>query len=145
MKKETSPKKSLTKHKILESALMSFRHAMTEELGRVAKERGCSVSHFEVLKYIADKGSPSMKDIARELGITPPSASTLIDTLVSKQFVTRTQTPEDRRTIRIILQPKGNVLLSSVYKQKNSLFNKMLSKLSNEDKTELARILIKCS
>ncbi len=44
-----------------------------------------------------------------------------------------------------MLTPDANVFLTSIYNKKTSLFNKMLSKLSTADKTELARILTKCS
>jgi DNA-binding MarR family transcriptional regulator len=129
--------------KTLEEALMAFRHQMTSALVGEAKKQGFSLSHFEVIKYIAAEGNPSMKDIAKQLHITPPSTSTLIDALVAKQLVLRSQAPEDRRTIRVMLAPTTHKLLSSIYKKKSSIFNTMLSKLGAEDKKELARILIK--
>ncbi|MEJ0002295.1 MAG: MarR family transcriptional regulator [bacterium] len=85
------------KHRSLEEALLEFRHAMTSALVEQAKAKGCSLAHFEVLKYIAEEGSPYMKDIAKRLHITPPSASTLIDALVKQGLVHRAQMPEDRR------------------------------------------------
>jgi DNA-binding MarR family transcriptional regulator len=143
MKKISTTQKN--KHKNLEEALMAFRHAMTSALMQEAKKRGCSLSHFEVINYIAEEGSPTMKDIAKQLHITPPSASALVDTLVSKRLVTRSQTPEDRRTIRVVLTPKAQIFLLSIHKHKSSVFNTMLFGLSVEDKNNLARILIKCT
>ncbi len=137
-------KTPIKQHKSLEEALMVFRHSMNGALIDEAKKKGYSLAHLEVMKFIAEEGSPSMKDIALQLHITPPSASTLIDNLVSKSLVSRSQKPEDRRTVHVALTPKAQVILHSLYKHKNSVFNKMLSKLSPEDKSELARILIKC-
>jgi DNA-binding MarR family transcriptional regulator len=136
--------KSQTKNMSLEKALMAFRHSMTSALVIEAKEKGFSLSHFEVLKFIVQEGDPSMKAIARRLHITPPSASSLIDSLVVKDLVFRNRSPEDRRTIRVMLAPKAHVLLVSIHKHKDSIFNHMLSRLSIEDKNELARILTKC-
>lgn len=133
------------KHRSLEEALLEFRHAMTSALVEQAKAKGCSLAHFEVLKYIAEEGSPYMKDIAKRLHITPPSASTLIDALVKQGLVHRAQMPEDRRTVRVTLLPKAHAFLFSIHKHKASIFNKMLSRLSAEDKSDLARILIKCT
>lgn len=132
------------KHKNLEEALMAFRHKMTSSLMEEAKKRGCSLSHFEVIKYIAKEGSPSMKDIATQLHITPPSASTLVDGLVAKHLVVRKQSPGDRRAVHLELLPKAHTLLFSIHSEKRSIFNKMLSGLNTEDKNELAKILIKC-
>ena len=134
-----------TQQKILEEALMSFRHKMTTALVEEAKKHDWSLSHFEVIQYIAEQGNPSMKDIASQLHITPPSASTLVDTLVSKNLVLRSQTPDDRRAIHVILAPTAHKLLVSIYKKKSSIFNSMLSNLNEGDKKELARILTKCT
>ncbi len=139
MKKQT---KALPKQ--LEEALLAFRHTMTSALVKEAKAQGWSLSHFEIIKYIAEQGNPTMKDIAGHLYITPPSASTLIDTLVAKKLVVRTEEPKDRRTIRITISPTAQKVLASIYKKKNSIFTAMLSKLEQEDKNDLARILTKC-
>lgn len=137
--------KKQNQQQVLEEALMGFRHNMTSALVAEAKTHDWSLSHFEVIKYIAEQGNPSMKDIAAQLHITPPSASTLIDTLVAKNLVLRDKTVEDRRTIRIMLAPTAQRILSAIYKKKHSIFNSMLSKLDTKDKVELARILSKCS
>ena len=136
--------KKQTKHKELEEALIAFRHNMTSALVDEARSHGWSLTHFEVINYIAEEGNPSMKDIAAQLHITPPSASVLIDTLVAKKLVLRDKTTEDRRTIRVTLAPSTQKTLIGIYKKKQSIFNEMLSKLDLKDKTELARILNRC-
>lgn len=142
--KNKSVKKKSLKHFSLEEVLMDFRHSMTSVLITEAKENGCSLSQFEILRFIAEKGKTSMKDIAQQLHITPPSASSLIDLLILKKLVLRRRSNEDRRTIKVILAPKAHTLLVSIYKHKVSVFNKMLSTLNTEDKNDLARILTKC-
>ena len=133
-----------TKNQGLDEVLIMFRHAMTASLLEEAKDSKCSLSHFEVLMYIAEKGKVTMKDISTWLHITPPSASTLIDVLISKKFVTRTQSDKDRRTVYIELDKGAHKVFYSIHKRKISLFKKMLSKLEQKDKEDLARILIKC-
>jgi DNA-binding MarR family transcriptional regulator len=133
-----------TQKQSLDEVLIMFRHAMTASLLEEAKDSKCSLSHFEILMYIAEKGKVTMKDIASWLHITPPSASTLIDILVSKKFVTRTQSEKDRRTVYITLDKEAHKIFYSIHKKKMSMFKKTLSKLNEEDKEQLARILIKC-
>lgn len=137
--------KNQKQQKILEEALMAFRHRMTCALVDEAKKHDWSLSHFEVIKYIAEQGDPSMKDIASQLHITPPSASTLVDTLVSKNLVVRIQKPSDRRSIHLALTPTAQRILSAIYKKKSSIFNTMLSNLGAEDMKEFTRILNKCA
>lgn len=128
----------------LDDVLMAFRHRMTTSLLEEAKETGFSLSHFEVLGYIAEKEKVTMKDIATWLHITPPSASTLVEVLVEKELVSRLQSDKDRRTIYIILGEKSHKLFQKIHRQKISLFKAMLSKLDDKDKEELARIISKC-
>ena len=136
--------KTKTKQKILEDALMGFRHTMTSALVEEAKSHGWSLSHFEVIQFIAEHGNPSTKDIAIQLHITPPSASTLVDTLVTKGLVVRGHTDEDRRAIRVTLAPRAQKILSAIYKKKSSIFTTLLSRINDDDKEEFARILRQC-
>ena len=48
-----------------------------------------------------------MGDLAEWLGVRPPTASQLIDTLVAKGLVERYADQEDRRAIRVRLSPQG--------------------------------------
>ena len=128
----------------LDDALIAFRHTMTTLLLNEAKGSGLSLSHFEILMYLAHRGEVTMKDISTWLNITPPSASVLIDVLVKKNLVTRVQSDKDRRTIHIIINKEAHKLMNKIHTKKMSIFKKILSKLSNEDKEDLIRILNKC-
>jgi DNA-binding MarR family transcriptional regulator len=130
-------------HKELERALRAFKKAMTEAFVAEAKAAGCSVSYLEVMRYLAEHGEVSMKDIAGHLGVTPPSASALVDAMVAKQFLSRRPGSKDRRRIRLTLTPQAHRMLASIHARKHSVFGAMLSKLSVEDKDALARILMK--
>ena len=84
-----------------------------------------------------------MKDLATHLGITPPSASTLVDAMVEKRFLSRTKSEGDRRRICLALTPTAHRLLTTIHARKHSVFDAMLGKLSSKDKDQLARILMK--
>ena len=136
--------KQIKTNQSLDDVLMAFRQKMTTSLLEEAKETGFSLSHFEVLGYIAEKGNVTMKEIALWLHITPPSASALIEVLVEKKLVSRVQSDKDRRTIHITLEEKAHKLFHKIYSKKMSIFKKMLSKLNGSDKENLIRILNKC-
>lgn len=125
----------------LDETLISFRHMMTTLLLKEAKGSGLSLSHFEIIMYLAQKGKVTMKDISTWLNITPPSASVLVDVLVKKNLVSRIQSNKDRRTVHIIINKEAYKLMTEIHKNKMSLFKKILSKLSSEDKEDLVRIL----
>ncbi len=134
----------ITVHKELDDILLDFRRIMTSSLLKESHGSGFSLSHFEIIKYVAEKGRVSMKDIATWLHITPPSASALVDVLVKKKLVTRIPSEKDRRTIHIILNKEAHKLLFKIHKNKITAFKKMLSKLDSKDKEDLVRIISKC-
>ena len=117
---------------------------MTEALRTEAKRLGQSLAHLEVLRVVAEKGNPSLKDLARQLHVTSPTASALVEALVRKGMVTRDVSSSDRRTIRIGLAPKANQLFIALHKKKFSNFKKMLSKLNKADQKKLAELLTLC-
>ncbi len=128
----------------LDDAFLGFRQMMTTQLLKEAKGLGLSLSHFEIIMYLAHSENATMKDIAEWSHITPPSASVLVDVLVSKKLVKRIQSNKDRRTIHIVLSEEARKLMNSMHKKKISIFKKMLSKLDDVDKENLIQILNKC-
>ena len=128
----------------LDDVLMAFRHAMTTLMLKETKESGFSLQHFEVLRYVAEKGSVTMKDISSWLQITPPSVSALIDILVEKNLLSRVPSKEDRRNINITFGKEFHNLFKKMHKKKDTIFKKMLSRLDSKDKEDLVRIINKC-
>jgi len=142
--KKRAQKKAPGKSESLEDVLLAFRRIMTEALRVEAKRLGQSLSHLEVLKIVAERGNPSLKDVARQLRITPPTASVLVEALVRKKLLTREASVGDRRTVRIGLAPAANQLFASLHEKKFSLFKKMLSRLNRADQKKLVEILTIC-
>ncbi|HNW71525.1 MAG TPA: MarR family transcriptional regulator [Candidatus Paceibacterota bacterium] len=136
----------LTRNRNLDRVLMMFRHSMTTFLLEEAKETGLSLSHFEILMYIAERGSITMKEIASWLHITPPSASVLVKILIEKGMIERVNihNKKDRREVYVRLGVKGENMFRSIHNKKMHIFKKMFLRLGKKDKEDLARILIKC-
>lgn len=79
------------------------------------KQRGTkpSLSIIQVHALVLiERQYPSMHDLAHHLAITPPSATSLVHSLVSAQLVRRLQDPKDKRTFRLELTPTGHELLT---------------------------------
>ncbi len=125
----------------LEEMMLSFRRKMSDSLRQKADSLKCPISHFDTMIYIAEKGTPSMKEIANHLKITPPSTTSIIETLQKKKYIKRVSSQDDRRTIRVELTPQAWKFLKSLHEQKFEIFKNMLSKLSDEDKKQFIKIL----
>ena len=125
----------------LEKTLFSFRHKLLDMLRQEALDLKCPMSQIDTLTYIAEEGSPSMKEISNHLKITPPSTTVIVETMQKKKLITRVMNNKDRRTVRVTLTPKDWKLFKSFHERKLIILNQMLSKLCDGDRKQLIRIL----
>lgn len=79
-----------------------------------------------------------VSDLARRLGVTPPTASTLIDRLVERGLVDRREDPTDRRQHRCRLTAAGQELLARLYESGRWRSRALLAALS-EDELRMVR------
>lgn len=71
-----------------------------------------SMNEVHVLEAVSLVPEPSMSAIAKKLGITVGSATTAINTLVQKGYVSRRSFEEDRRKVLIALEEPANRVLA---------------------------------
>lgn len=122
--------------------------ALMFELGRIIKSEmtradaaAPSFLHVETLRFIQEKGNPTMRDIAAYLKVTPPTATALIDSLVEDRIVERVTDSEDRRKVRLELSSKGEKLIASFKNHRTAAFARVFATLTASDRREFARIL----
>jgi DNA-binding MarR family transcriptional regulator len=70
-----------------------------------------------------------------------PTATALIDKLISAKLVTRENDAKDRRIVKIIMTKLGDKFLQHAIKHRSEKMNKLLSYLPKQDKLDLLRIL----
>lgn len=66
---------------------------------------------------INDQGALSLKQLAGILGVSPPSASTMVDRLVDSGMIRRKPSPRDRRSISIDLTDTGRAVVQEFESQ----------------------------
>lgn len=91
-----------------------------------------SVEQFHILRFIR-RGHGSVSELADVRNISRPAISQGVDALVHKGLVTRTQSEEDRRYIKLELTPEGNALLDSVFQNTRDWMKESLKGFSQED------------
>lgn len=125
----------------LEDLLLAFRRKIMEGMRKDKLHQELTISQVEVLRSIGMEGSQTMKDIAKSLQITPPSATSLIEEMEKKGLVKREKHVTDRRIVSIRLTKKSQTLFSRVCLQKKAIIDSMLSKLSAGEKKTLEKII----
>lgn len=69
-----------------------------------------SVPQFRALAFVHRHPRASLSDVADHLGVTPPTASALIDRLVRRRLLVRAGHPEERRRVILTLTRAGRRL-----------------------------------
>lgn len=95
-----------------------------------------------VLLYCAEEGGSGglrISDLARLLGVTPATASTLVDRLVERGLVERREDPHDRRQHRCSVTPPGRGLLEHLSEGMRVRTRRLLQMLTEEELEMLLR------
>ena len=86
-----------------------FRTAMPEWL-----HLDLTMGQLKTLAALASNRAMNVSTLAETLGISKPTASILVDQLVQRGYVERTEDPEDRRRTLVALTPAGSDLVAQL-------------------------------
>lgn len=123
--------------------IFEMSRVMKEKTEEALQKTSLSVLQLHTLFYLRDHPDVQMNEIAKTLKIELPSATSLINKLVSVKFAQRSEDKKDRRIVRISLTPKGLKILDEAIKQRKKHIEKNLSYLSDSEKENLLLILKK--
>ena len=98
-------------------------------------------SQCEMLAFISEERSPTMRDIATHFKITAPSATSLVEELERGGYITRIRDKSDRRAVRVAITLAGKRTASLIAKKRKEVLGGVISGLSENDKKDLNRIL----
>ena len=122
--------------------------ALMFELGRIIRRamigggEGClPLAATEALRFVGERGAPTMREIAGYLRVSGPSATGLVEELASEGYLIRRTDLEDRRLVRIALSAKGAALLKRTTRIRASALRRIMGSLSAKDRRELIRLL----
>lgn len=104
--------------------------------------KGGSLLHFVTLAHIKEQ-TPTMKGVALFLGISSPSATSLIRNLASSGLVRRQEVQGDRRVVRIVITKKGDTFLGTRRALVEEGMRARLSQLTADEQIQLEHILMK--
>src|SRR5947207_1625524 len=78
---------------------------------------GLTLSTFELLSAVHSlKSTATQADVARRLGITPPSLSESVKGAIGQGYVVQESNPADARAKLLRITPKGTKALNTVVK-----------------------------
>ena len=106
--------------------------------------KGIVPSHGDVLRHLFNKGPCNMGELARSVKRTKSTMTVLIDKLEKEGYVQKSPDPVDSRGVLVELTEKGTALEPVFEQISQGLFEKLTSKLTNQELETLNRLLQKC-
>jgi len=91
-----------------------------------------TVPQLNMLTVIGDRGSVTIKELAKALQVSPPSASAMVDRLVEIGAVTREQNPDDRREVIVGMSPQVEEIISRIEERFLKRILELLDKIGAE-------------
>ncbi len=88
-----------------------------------------SVAQLHVIRVIRSHGEMAMSELADQVGVSPPSASAMVDRLVEKGVLCREHSTEDRRKVVVRISPEGERKAEEVEAGILKLFVDLVEKL----------------
>jgi MarR family transcriptional regulator, organic hydroperoxide resistance regulator len=124
---------------IMPEIMRGFSHRLHNDIykGKV------TLPQLLILDLLSRQGSSKMTDMAREMKVTTAASTGIVQRLVLLGYVQREFDQNDRRIIKINLSSKGNELLKKLNQQRRELITKIFGQISEHDRSEYLRILIK--
>lgn len=125
--------------------MFKISRIMKQEMSYTNNLMHLSILQIQTLIFLNQNKNRSMSDIAENFRIELPSATILLNKLCDHKLVERHGDQEDRRLVRISLTEKGKTLLKQAMYQRRKKVEKILSYLSEKEKSELLNILLTLS
>ena len=112
------------------------------DLFRVVDELGLSFSQVKMLFLLEDGGEHSVKEIAAYLVLSLPAASRAVDGLVERDFVTRRESAEDRRTRLVALTGYGREVVDRLTRARLQTLDGFVTDLTLDEQAQLLTALL---
>lgn len=111
--------------------IIQWNRTFNEDLG---------VSHVLVLGHLSINGKSRPSDIAKRLGLSPPTLSYLSEKLVKRKLAVRLFDESDRRIVYLDITSNGLAILKRAMEEGVRLRRELLGTLTEEDRAQLAKI-----
>ena len=104
-------------------------------------ESDLSFQQIHAVMLISEEEGITMKEFAKHLHITSPSATSFVNRLVRMGWVQRFADKENRKLVRLRISPRGRKALEARLEQKKQRLRDFAALLPIDDQRALLRIL----
>jgi DNA-binding MarR family transcriptional regulator len=100
-----------------------------------------TVPQFRTLAFVNRNKGSSLCEVADHMGMTPPSASTLVNGLIERGMMKREEQPDDRRRVRLTVTRRGQAILEASTHATMTYLSKKLNSVSADDREIIVKAM----
>lgn len=123
-----APEPASDEDRALVDAFVAASRALVAVAARSLADLGEDVTlpQFRALVVLSTRGPQRAADLAANLGVTPSTASRMIERLARKHLIRRARSKDDRRTVRLHLTEAGQGVLAAVMERRQAEIERIL-------------------
>ena len=127
--------------KVLQDISFKLRKIKEREITRLGLD-DFSMTSFRYIEAIYKLGRPTIIELTKELELSKPTVTIMINKLVEQGFVNKSKSDQDGRYYYLGLSDKGIQVIQS-YNETHKKFSREISTLFNEQEMETLNTLLK--
>jgi DNA-binding MarR family transcriptional regulator len=135
----TTPRAATTAQ--MRRLLRDLEHEVTRAMRINLDPAGISVDEWSVISLLGDEQGHPMSEVIAAAGVPSPTATRIVDRLVSSALLHRTVDPGDRRKVLVVLSPRGKKLYARLMPAQSQIADLLESRVGDGELTELTRRL----
>ncbi|HKR65928.1 MAG TPA: MarR family transcriptional regulator [Thermoanaerobaculia bacterium] len=120
--------------------LMGCLDALVREFLVPEQSGDYAASEKSLLRFLAEHGPSNMSEVSGELGLALSSTTGVVDRLVERKVVERVRPEDDRRTVRVMLTPRGKRAIDGMNADRTRLGQAMLERLEPRQREVLLEL-----
>jgi DNA-binding MarR family transcriptional regulator len=100
-----------------------------------------SIAQLKSLFFISNRSATSLSKLAAALQVTPTNTTGIVDRLLKRGLITRTESPDDRRVLLLRTTPAGEDLINELRQKRKERMTELFSHLTEKQAEFVAEAL----
>lgn len=109
-----------------------YMRRAVRDMHDLLREQQLSMPQMGTLHYLHAEGAHTVSSIAEHLNLSLAATSHLVERLVQRRLLSRTEDPNDRRQKRVTLADAGAALVERIHHRSAAAFDDLLAPLPTE-------------
>lgn len=123
-------------------AILRTSDLLENRLARLLREHGLTPSQYNVLRILRGEGNPlPCLEVAERMIQVAPAITRVVDQLLKLDYITKSQSAEDRRVYMVDIKPSGKKLLAKLDQPILDLHANTMRNVSKAEQKTLIRIM----